>query len=69
MPLTTQDIRNLPCVLSVKDFVALTFPDGELVQVRLQGTNISHLGQRKHIDSKVPLFKGDLLVPIRVYKI
>lgn len=30
----TQDIRNLPCVLSVKDFVALTFPDGELVQVR-----------------------------------
>ena len=31
---STQDIRNLPCVLSVKDFVALTFPDGELVQVR-----------------------------------
>ena len=28
----------------------------------LQGTNISHLGKRKIIDSKVPL-KGDMLVP------
>ena len=32
----------------------------------LQGTNISHLGKRKIIDSKVPL-KGDMLVPRMLY--
>ena len=33
----------------------------------LQGTNISYLGKRKIIDSKVPAFVGDILVPRRVH--
>lgn len=32
----------------------------------LQGTNTSHLGERKIVDSKVPLH-GDMLVPRRVF--